>query len=411
MNETFYDILPTGVHIVLRKTPSEVVYVGILVGAGTRYEEEQYNGLAHYIEHCVFKGTYYRSARNIINTVEEVGGEINAYTTKEETAYYVAVPRAHWKKAASLLSEMVLYPNFPYAEIEKEKAVIEDEIESYEDSPSELIYDDFEALLFEGSKLALPILGTKKTVERIARSKGKVAKEWMRRYYRLDRMVFFVEGDVEMASVRNWAERMFGEMAPDPQCTWRSEAPVCTAGAERVYKRHTHQSHVMIGGKAFTLYDERQPGLYLLNNILGGGSLNSRLNLSLREDAGLVYTIESQQNPLSDTGYWNIYFASDDEDRERCLELVRKELRRLREEKLSRYQLDKALRQLYGQMAISAENRENRFLAMGKQVLYYGEAPTWQETFERVKRFTPEQLQEIAREVYDESQIVTLIYA
>ena len=167
----------------------------------------------------------------------------------------------------------------------------------------------------------------------------------------------------------------------------------------------------MIGGKAFTLYDERQPGLYLLNNILGGGSLNSRLNLSLREDAGLVYTIESQQNPLSDTGYWNIYFASDDEDRERCLELVRKELRRLREEKLSRYQLDKALRQLYGQMAISAENRENRFLAMGKQVLYYGEAPTWQETFERVKRFTPEQLQEIAREVYDESQIVTLIYA
>ena len=214
-----------------------------------------------------------------------------------------------------------------------------------------------------------------------------------------------------MASVRNWAERMFGEMAPDPKCTWRSEAPVCTAGAERVYKRHTHQSHVMIGGKAFTLYDERQPGLYLLNNILGGGSLNSRLNLSLREDAGLVYTIESQQNPLSDTGYWNIYFASDDEDRERCLELVRKELRRLREEKLSRYQLDKALRQLYGQMAISAENRENRFLAMGKQVLYYGEAPTWQETFERVKRFTPEQLQEIAREVYDESQIVTLIYA
>ena len=442
MNETFYNILPSGMKIVHKKTPSEVVYVGIMVGAGTRHEDTKYNGLAHYIEHCVFKGTEKRTAREIINCVEDVGGEINAYTTKEETTFYVAVPRAHWKKAASLLADMILHPTFPKDETDKETQVILDEIESYEDSPSELIYDDFEALLYSGESLALPILGSRKSLNAISKTNGRAPREWMQRHYTPDRMVFFTEGNIEMASVIHCAERLFSNPktenpepitdpigAPDAALPWwgkrRHRSPaddgvvsLCDPIAERAreprtetYRKHTHQTHVMIGGPAYTMYDERQPGLYLLNNILGGGSLNSRLNLSLREDAGLVYTIESQYNPLSDTGYWNVYFASDDCDRERCLELVWQEIRRLKEKPLSRYQLDKALRQLYGQMAISAENRENRFLAMAKQMLYFGESPTWQESFEKVARFTPAQLCDIANEVYDEDHFVTLIYA
>ena len=414
MNETFYNILPSGMKIVHKKTPSEVVYVGIMVGAGTRHEDTKYNGLAHYIEHCVFKGTEKRTAREIINCVEDVGGEINAYTTKEETTFYVAVPRAHWKKAASLLADMILHPTFPKDETDKETQVILDEIESYEDSPSELIYDDFEALLYSGESLALPILGSRKSLNAISKTNGRAPREWMQRHYTPDRMVFFTEGNIEIKSVKAWAEKLLNIPVP-PSEGEKEPAPVTPfergSGGIRLFKKHTHQTHVMIGGPAYTMYDERQPGLYLLNNILGGGSLNSRLNLSLREEAGLVYTIESQYNPLSDTGYWNIYFASDDCDRERCLELVWQEIRRLKEKPLSRYQLDKALRQLYGQMAISAENRENRFLAMAKQMLYFGESPTWQESFEKVARFTPAQLCDIANEVYDEDHFVTLIYA
>lgn len=414
MNETFYNILPSGMKIVHRKTPSEVVYVGIMVGAGTRHEDKKYNGLAHYIEHCVFKGTEKRTAREIINCVEDVGGEINAYTTKEETTFYVAVPRAHWKKAASLLADMILHPTFPKDETDKETQVILDEIESYEDSPSELIYDDFEALLYSGESLALPILGSRKSLNAISKTNGRAPREWMQRHYTPDRMVFFTEGNIEMASVIHCAERLFSNPKTENREPGTENREPRTENREprtETYRKHTHQTHVMIGGPAYTMYDERQPGLYLLNNILGGGSLNSRLNLSLREEAGLVYTIESQYNPLSDTGYWNVYFASDDCDRERCLELVWQEIRRLKEKPLSRYQLDKALRQLYGQMAISAENRENRFLAMAKQMLYFGESPTWQESFEKVARFTPAQLCDIANEVYDEDHFVTLIYA
>ena len=267
-------------------------------------------------------------------------------------------------------------------------------------------------MLFTGHSLAQPILGTKKTLRHISSSPDR-PRAWMAQHYRPERMVVFCQGDIPASRFVKLVEKAFGDFScslpPDRTLTFAQEEDHQPQSAS--YAKHTHQTHVMLGGKAFTLYDERQPGLYLLNNILGGGSLNSRLNLSLREEAGLVYTIESQQNPLSDTGYWNIYFASDDGDREQCIERVRKELRKLREEKLSRYQLDKALRQLYGQMAISAENRENRFLAMGKQMLYYGQAPTWQETFERVSNFTPEALRDIAHEVYDEDAIVTLIYA
>ena len=422
MNDTFYHNLPNGVQIVHRKTTSPVVYVGIMVGAGTRHELPNENGMAHYIEHCVFKGTEHYTARQIINHIEGIGGEINAYTTKEETTFYAATLRNHFRTTLHLLAEMVLRPTFSKKETDKEVTVILDEIESYNDSPSELIYDDFENMIFEGSSLAMPILGTKRTLRRISKSPD-IALRWMQQHYRPERMVLFVLGNVSTQQVISAAEKEL--LAHSPQGVQYpisiSEAshspqgvlyPIAAPAASntRIYKRHTHQTHVMLGSHAYPIGHPKQLTMYLLNNILGGGSMSSRLYLSLREKHGLVYNIDSQAVPLSDTGYWNIYLACEPQHKDQCLELCHKELKQLRDTTLTTSQLQRALRQLEGQMAISAENQENNALAMAKQMLYHHHAPAWQETFAKVKEITPTQLQDVANEVFAPEKIYTLLY-
>ena len=423
MYETFYHNLPNGLQIVHRKSQSPVVYVGLMVGAGTRHEAPNENGMAHYIEHCVFKGTQHYSARQIINHIEGIGGEINAYTTKEETTFYAATLRQHFRTTLHLLAEMVLRPTFSKKETDKEVTVILDEIESYNDSPSELIYDDFENMIFEGSSLAMPILGTKKTLRRISKSPD-IALNWMKTNYRPERMVLFVLGDVSTKQVIAAAERELLPNSPYPiSNTETSNSPQSirypisassvshnVSELSRVYKRHTHQTHIMLGAKAYPIGHPKQLTMYLLNNILGGGSMSSRLYLSLREKHGLVYNIDSQAVPLSDTGYWNIYLACEPPHKDQCLELCHKELKQMRDTALTSSQLQRALRQLEGQMAISAENQENNALAMAKQMLYHHHAPAWQETFAKVQEITSSELQEVANEVYDVSQICTLMY-
>lgn len=410
--ETFYHILPNGTKIVVRQSDSAVAYVGIMVGVGTRDEEAEVNGIAHYIEHCVFKGTEKHNARQIITQIEGIGAEINAYTTKEETTFYAATPIEHLRHTFRLIADMVLHPTFPKKETDKEVGVILDEIESYNDSPSELIYDDFEALVFDGESLAQPILGTKKTLRHISR-KSAIALDWHKNHYTADRMVVFVQGRVKKESVVKMVEEVFATTVARLSRDCR-ESVAQVSGEETVrtasYKKHTHQTHVMLGGRAYPLGHERQLAMYLLNNILGGGSLNSRLNLSLREKHGLVYTVESNYTPLSDNGYWSIYFASDPENKEQCMALVKDELRKLREQKLTETQLQRALTQLHGQMAISAENQENNALSMGKQMLYFSQAPTWEETFRKIEQITPQMLQETAQELFDEEKIYTLCY-
>ena len=411
MSNTFYHNLPNGVQIVHRKTTSPVVYVGIMVGAGTRHELPNENGMAHYIEHCVFKGTEHYTARQIINHIEGIGGEINAYTTKEETTFYAATLRNHFRTTLHLLAEMVLRPTFSKKETEKEVTVILDEIESYNDSPSELIYDDFENMIFEGSSLAMPILGTKKTLRRISKSPD-IALDWMQQHYRPERMVLFVLGNVTTQQVISSAEKELLSYSPSPIAN--SQSPIANSQSpiaySRTYKRHTHQTHIMLGSHAYPIGHPKQLTMYLLNNILGGGSMSSRLYLSLREKHGLVYNIDSQAVPLSDTGYWNIYLACEPQHKEQCLELCHKELKQLRDTTLTSAQLQRALRQLEGQMAISAENQENNALAMAKQMLYHHHAPAWQETFAKVQKITPEQLQDVANEVFAPEKIYTLLY-
>ena len=409
MNETFYHILPNGLQIVHRQTTSPVVYVGIMVGAGTRHEAPEHNGMAHYVEHCLFKGTKHFSSRQIIRHMEDIGGEINAYTTKEETTYYAATLSRHFRTTLHLLADMVMHPTFPKKETDKELSAILDEIESYNDSPSELIYDDFESLIFEGSALAMPVLGTKKTLRKLS-SSSQHALNWMASYYRPERMVLFVYGNVSRKQVLSAAERELGEMAASAVNVQGGKLEQHPAASTRVFRRHTHQTHVILGSHAYAIGDKNQLPMYLINNILGGGSLSSRLNLSLREKYGLVYTVESQTTPLSDTGYWSIYLACEPQYKDQCIELCCEELKRFREVRLTSAQFHRALRQLQGQMAISAENQENNALAMGKQMLYYHRAPVWQETFARLQEITPAQLQEIANEVYLEDKLYTLMY-
>ena len=412
MSDTFYHNLPNGVQIVHRKTSSPVVYVGIMVGAGTRHELPNENGMAHYIEHCVFKGTEHYTARQIINHIEGIGGEINAYTTKEETTFYAATLRNHFRTTLHLLAEMVLRPTFSKKETDKEVTVILDEIESYNDSPSELIYDDFENMIFEGSSLAMPILGTKKTLRRISKSPD-IALNWMQQHYRPESMVLFVLGNVTTQQVISAAEKELLASSPISYSEASYSEASCNQSPiaySRTYKRHTHQTHIMLGSHAYPIGHPKQLTMYLLNNILGGGSMSSRLYLSLREKHGLVYNIDSQAVPLSDTGYWNIYLACEPQHKDACLELCHKELQQLRDTTLTSAQLQRALRQLEGQMAISAENQENNALAMAKQMLYHHHAPAWQETFAKVQKITPEQLQDVANEVFAPERIYTLLY-
>ena len=290
--------------------------------------------------------------------------------------------------------------------------VIMDEIESYNDSPSELIYDDFESLVFAGSSLALPILGTKKTLKHLS-SKPDYALNWMAQHYTPERMVVFCQGNVKPDKIFRIAEREFGQLenrrSTDGQPTVNANVTPLSE-RERSFKKHTHQVHAMLGGRAYPLGHEKQLAMFLLNNILGGGSLNSRLNLSLRESKGLVYTVESTYTPLSDTGYWCIYWACDPEDYGYSLGLVRHELLKLRTTPLTESGLKHALEQLRGQLAISAQNQENSALAMAKSMLYHGCAPLWQETFDKIAQTSTKDLTNVANELFCDENCYILTY-
>ena len=410
-NETFYDILPNGIRLVHRRTSSSVVYTGVMVGVGTRDEQAHENGMAHYIEHCVFKGTQKHSARQIIQSIEGIGGEINAYTTKEETTFYAATLPEHITRTLRLLAEMVLRPTFPKSETDKEVGVILDEIESYNDSPSELIYDDFESMLFAGHSLAMPILGTKKSLRKIS-SSPQIPIHWMQQHYQPERMVVFCQGGISPEQFFRLAEREFGTVArtDTPEPFRQAFMPTSLQGQRVSYKRHTHQVHAMLGGYAYPLGHELQLPLYLLNNILGGGSLNSRLNLRLRESRGLVYTVESNYTPLSDTGYWCIYFACDPEHYTECVDLCYDELDKLQRNPIGEHQIVRALQQLRGQMAISALNQENNALSMAKSVLHHNYAPTWQETYEQIAQIPLSKFHKASEEILSPCHLSILTY-
>ena len=390
-----------------------MVYCGYQINAGTRNEEPGEEGLAHFCEHVTFKGTERRKAWHILNCLESVGGDLNAYTNKEGTVYYSAILKEHIARAVDLLSDIVFHSVYPQTEIDKEVEVICDEIESYNDSPAELIYDEFENILFKGSPLGHNILGT---AEQVRAFKTEDALRFTRKLYRPDNAIFFAYGDIDFKKLVRLLQRA---LADDESVVKLAEEklpknypPVGDgiAGQTIVMQKNTHQAHVMIGTRAYDVNDDRRMPLYLLNNMLGGPGMNAKLNLALREHNGLVYTVESTMVAYGDTGTWSIYFGCDEHDVKRCLRLVRKELDKFMQKPLSDAQLKAAKKQIKGQIGVACDNRENFALDFGKSFLHYGWEKNVDRLYEQVDEITAAQIQAVAQELFDKDRLTTLIF-
>ena len=410
--------LDNGLRLIHLPSASQVVWCGYDLAVGSRDEQPGEEGMAHFCEHMTFKGTERRSALQVINDLESVGGELNAFTNKEDTVFYAAVTKEHFAKAVNLLTDIVFHSQYPQQEIDKEVEVICDEIESYNDSPAELIYDEFENLLFEGHPLGHNILGQ---AERLRSFTTADALRFTRRHYRPDNAVFFVYGDVDFKRLCKLLEKftVYSLRFTDEYTIRRKDDELAskssvnckpsTVNKTICRKLGTHQAHVMIGTRAYRYDDPRRMTLYLLNNIIGGPGMNARLNLSLRERHGLVYTVESLMVAYSDTGVWSLYFGCDHHDVNRCQRLVRKELDRMMLRKLSVSQLSAAKRQLKGQIAIACDNREQFALDFGRNFLHHGKERDLDVLFSHIDAVTAEDIQQVAEELFPADNLYTLI--
>ena len=398
--------LENGLRIIHLSSDSQVVYCGYDIAAGSRDEYPGEEGLAHFCEHMSFKGTARRHALQIINALEGVGGDLNAFTNKEDTCFYAAISKEHFTQAVNVLTDIVFHSLYPQTEIDKEVEVICDEIESYNDSPAELIYDEFENILFADHPLGHNILGH---AEQLRTYTTEDALRFVRRNYRPDNAIFFVYGDIDFKRLCKSLEFRTERF----ECSTQSPLlkPVASS-RERLIERsmNTHQAHVMQGTKAYAYNDPRRMTLYLLNNILGGPGMNARLNLSLRERHGLVYTVDSTMASYSDTGVWSIYFGCDHHDVHRCLRLVRHELDRMMEKPLSATQLSSAKRQLKGQLTIACDNREQFALDFGRCFLHHGYERHLEDLCRRIDAVTATNIQQVALELFAPEQLTTLIF-
>ena len=407
--------LDNGLRIIHLPSDSKVVYCGYQINAGTRNEEPGEEGLAHFCEHVTFKGTERRKAWHILNCLESVGGDLNAYTNKEGTVYYSAILKEHIARAVDLLTDIVFHSVYPQAEIDKEVEVICDEIESYNDSPAELIYDEFENIIFKGSPLGHNILGT---AEQVRSFKTEDALRFTRKLYRPDNAIFFAYGDIDFKKLVRLLKKSFlseerrvkSEKFNSPEAQTQFNIQHSFEGQTIVMQKNTHQAHVMIGTHAYDVNDSRRMPLYLLNNMLGGPGMNAKLNLALREHNGLVYTVESTMAAYGDTGIWSIYFGCDEHDVKRCLSLVRKELDKFMQKPLSEAQLKAAKKQIKGQIGVACDNRENFALDFGKSFLHYGWEKNVDRLYEQVDEITAEQIQAVAKELFDKDRLTTLIF-
>lgn len=398
--------LQNGLRIIHEPTLSKVAYCGFAIDAGTRDEAEQEQGMAHFVEHLIFKGTEKRKAWHILNRMENVGGDLNAYTNKEETVVYSAFLTEHLERALELLGDIVFHSTFPQHEIEKETEVIIDEIQSYEDTPSELIFDDFEDMIFRDHPLGRNILG-KPDLLRSFRTEDVLS--FTGRYYQPGNMVFFVQGQFDFKRIIRMVEKHWSDLPAIAVNNQRIPPPLYVPD-RLVVEKETHQAHVMIGSRGYNAYDDKRTALYLLNNILGGPGMNSRLNVSLRERRGLVYNVESNLTSYTDTGAFCIYFGTDLEDMDTCLKLTYKELKRLRDVKMTASQLTAAKKQLIGQIGVASDNNENNALGMAKTYLHYHKYESSEAIFKRIEALKADELQEVANEMFAEEYLSTLIY-
>ena len=397
--------LKNGLRVIHLPSTSPVVYCGIGIKAGSVNELPGEEGVAHFCEHVTFKGTRKRSALQILNSLESVGGDLNAFTNKEDTVFYAAIQRAHFHRAVDLLKDIVFQSTYPEEEIRHEVDVICDEIESYNDSPAELIYDEFENRIFKNHPLGHNILGTRSRVQSFTAAD---ARRFTSRYYRPDNAVFFAYGDIDFKQLVRKLEGCDYDSRDN-----HADAPVaktpCEPAQAAIRPPSHHQAHVMLGCQAYAFDDPRRRPLYLLNNLLGGPGMNARLNLLLREKHGLVYTVESSMVGYRDTGVWMTYFGCDHHDVKRCLRLIRRTLDHVMQQPLSDRQLAAAKRQLKGQIAIACDNREQFALDFAKHFLHYGRERNLDELFAHIDAVTAQQIQDVAQELFAPDHLQTLI--
>ena len=401
-----YHTLNNGLRIVFKRNESPVLHSGVYINIGSRDERAEEEGMAHFIEHCIFKGTEHRRARHILNRIDGVGGELNAFTTKEETCVYASALAEHLERCLELYADILFHSTFPEEEIEKEKHVVLEEINSYRDTPSEQIYDDFEERIYQGHPMAHNILGSKRNVRHFSTT---ALRAFMQRNYTTDRMVISVVGKTDFDRLVRMCEKYFGHYPRRMSAADRSVAPVPQHFSENLH-RHTHQMHLMLGGVAPSVYDTQRVAFSLLNNIVGGPAMNSRLNVAIRERYGFCYTIETQYTPFSDSGLFYLYAGIDGEAYKRCSELLHKELLRLCEVRLTPIQLRSAQRQYVGQLAVMGESALNEMQAIGKSYLSYDTVEDEAELQQKILAVSADELRDVACRYLMPGELSLLIY-
>jgi predicted Zn-dependent peptidase len=400
--------LSNGIRVVHKQVKRPVAHCGIMIKAGSREESKEQEGLAHFIEHVSFKGTKKRKAYHILSRMEDVGGELNAYTTKEDTVLYSSFLKKYYSRAIELLFDIVLNSTFPEKELSKEKEVIIDEINSYKDSPSELIFDDFEAQLFPNHSLGMNILGTTESVKSFSR---KEVIDFISKYYQPENIVFSSVGNISSTRLKQLLEPYSIELTKNPNSDKLSrQTPKNYEASKQIIQRPVFQTHAILGNRAYAADDKKARTLYLMNNILGGAGMNSRLNLNIREKYGFTYNIESFYSPYSDSGVFGIYAGTDPKTIARTIQLIEKELSKLREKPFGVLQLSKAKKQILGQIAMSQENNASLMLSLGKSLLSFDRIDTFKEITTKVDRISDQDLLEVANEIMNPNQLSTLIY-
>ena len=404
--EFFEFQLPNGIRVVHKNVNSPIAHCGFVLNIGTRDENEDEQGIAHFIEHTIFKGTVKRKAYHILSRLDDVGGEINAFTTREDISVYASFLTEYYDRAIELLFDIVFSSTFPEKELEKEKDVVIDEINSYKDSPSESIFDEIEEMVFRNHPIGNNILGTPEIVKTF--DKAKVL-HFLDETFSTEEMVFTTVGKISEKKLKGIIEKYASHIPVKHRI--RKRKPVGAYKATFVEKQmDNYQTHAVIANRAYDANHEKVTALVLLNNLLGGTGMNTRLNLNIREKYGFTYNLESFYTPYSDTGIFGIYLGTDNDYVEKTLKLVLREMRMLRDKPLGVLQLSKAKKQLIGQMAIGQENNANSMLSFGKALLAFGKIESYETMIAKINAVTAEDIQEVAKEIFEPSSLTTLIY-
>jgi len=404
--EYYSTVLSNGIRYIHVPTERYVAHLAVVINAGTRDENENEHGIAHFIEHVIFKGTKNRKAYHILSRLEDVGGEIDAYTSKEDTVVYASFLKKYFDRAADLLSDILINSTFPKKELEKEKEVIYDEINSYFDSPSEQIYDDFENKIFTKHPLGFNILGDKKSLKRFTKED---IQAFIKRTYNTDKIVICSIGNLSFDKTKDSIQKYF-EPIKENKREWSRTKFTTYQPIDLIEKANNHQAHCIVGNIAYDSFHEKRKALLLLNNILGGPGLNSRLNLALREKHGWVYNIESNYTQYSDIGLWSVYFGTDKSNFNKVLKNLKQELKKITEVKLGPNQLTKAKQQIIGQMAMASENNQDMLVGIAKSYMLYNKLDSFEDIKEVVKAITAEQIQEVAQDIFEPSKLSTFAF-